>query len=98
MSCCLPELAGGIFLRGANVFRELLPSVPPKGGRSPSDDWVLKTPFVGLRSGNDWSTELNEDEVDEDLEVANCCEALWILVSALVLFLSGSFVSLKYKK
>ena len=94
MSGGLLELADGIFLRGAKVFRELVPIEPPKGGKSPNDDWLLKTPFEILRSGNDGSTELNEDDVDDDLDVANCWEALCILNSALVLFLDGSCISL----
>ena len=56
------------------MLRELPLTAPPNGGKSPRDDWVLKTPLVVLRSGKDWSTELKEDAVEEDLDVANCCD------------------------
>ena len=67
----LPDVFEGVFLRGANVFRALPTAWPPSGGKSPRDDWVLKTPLAGWRSGKDWSTELNDDEVEEDFDVAN---------------------------
>ena len=63
----LVELEGN-FLRGDNVFRALL--WPPSGGKSPNDDWVLKTSLGGWRSDKDWSTELNDDEL-EDFDAAN---------------------------
>ena len=90
LSNFFPEPLDGGFFKGAKLFLALPPSGPPKGGKSPSDDWVLKSPLLVFRSGSDGSIELKEDDVDEDLEVANCCDALWILVSALVVFLGGS--------
>ena len=87
----------GTFLIGANVFRALLPSWPPIGGRSPKDDCALNMPFVCCRSGRDWSIELNDEEVEDDFDVANWVDVFFMFESPLAAVAVGDWISLAKK-
>ena len=92
----MAELLEGIFFRGAKVFRALVLSWPPSGGKSPKDDCVLKTPLLWWRSGNEWSIELKEDELDDDFDVASGW-VFCVFESPLTIVANGAWISLKNK-